>query len=68
VGIVFVHAANPHDMAWYRRVTEEGIDLNRNFVDCDQPLPANPSFDEQRANWLTLRAEYKDTTDAALQA
>ena len=27
-----VHAINPHGFAWIRRVTEEGCDLNRNYI------------------------------------
>lgn len=41
-----VHAINPHGFAWLRRVTEEGCDLNRNFVDFAAALPANPGYDE----------------------
>lgn len=43
---LIVHAINPHGFAWQRRVTEEGCDLNRNYVDFNQPLPANPGHDE----------------------
>jgi hypothetical protein len=41
-----MHAVNPHGFAWLRRVTEENVDLNRNWVDFGQPLPANPGYDE----------------------
>lgn len=41
---VFVHALNPHGFAWDRRVTEDNVDLNRNFVDRSVPLPANPDY------------------------
>lgn len=44
--MLFVHAINPHGFAWLRRVTEEGCDLNRNFVDFDKPLPENLGYDE----------------------
>jgi len=44
--VLFVHAINPHGFAWCRRVTEEGCDLNRNFLDFDKPLPDNPGHDE----------------------
>jgi hypothetical protein len=43
--VLLVHAINPHGFAWHRRVTEEGCDLNRNFVDFAQPLPENPLYD-----------------------
>ena len=45
MAILAVHAINPHGFAWIRRVTEEGVDLNRNFVDFKNP-PANPGYDE----------------------
>ena len=43
---LMVHAINPFGFAWHRRVTEEGCDLNRNFLDFNQPLPENPGHDE----------------------
>lgn len=30
---VLIHAINPHGFAWTRRVNEDNVDLNRNFVD-----------------------------------
>ena len=45
VAILHVHAINPHGFGWLRRVTEEGVDLNRNFVDFGKPLPENPAYD-----------------------
>jgi hypothetical protein len=42
---LLVHALNCHGFAWDRRVTEEGCDLNRNFIDFSQPLPENPGHD-----------------------
>jgi len=43
-GVLLMHAVNPHGFAWTRRVTEENVDLNRNWVDFGQPLPANPGY------------------------
>ena len=43
---LLIHAINPHGFAWLRRVTEENVDLNRNFVDFDAALPENPGHDE----------------------
>ncbi len=45
VAILHVHAINPHGFAWLRRVTEENVDLNRNFFDFRKPLPENPEYD-----------------------
>ncbi|MCK1552534.1 DUF2817 domain-containing protein [Bradyrhizobium sp. 177] len=44
--VLFVHALNCYGFAWDRRVTSEGCDLNRNFVDFSKPLPANPGYEE----------------------
>jgi hypothetical protein len=41
-----VHAINPHGFAWLRRVTEDNVDLNRNFGDHTQPYPRNPGYDQ----------------------
>ena len=30
--IVFIHIINPYGMAWNRRVNENNVDLNRNFL------------------------------------
>jgi hypothetical protein len=39
-----IHALNPFGMAWGRRVQEDGIDLNRHFVDFSAPLPVNEGY------------------------
>ncbi|WP_265975647.1 DUF2817 domain-containing protein [Brucella intermedia] len=43
--IMMIHALNPYGFAWDRRVTPEGCDLNRNFIDFSQPVPENPGYD-----------------------
>ncbi len=43
---LLIHAINPHGFAWIRRVTEENVDLNRNFLDFAAKLPENPAYDE----------------------
>ncbi len=44
--LLVVHAINPYGFAWTRRVTEENVDLNRNYVDHKKPLPRNEWYDE----------------------
>jgi len=44
--LLAIHAVNPYGFAWLRRVTEDNVDLNRNFVDHGGPLPRNPGYDE----------------------
>ena len=53
VALLFVHALNPHGFSHGRRVTHEGVDLNRNFLDFtgSAALPANPGYDAL-ASWL----------------
>jgi hypothetical protein len=45
VAVLYVHALNPYGFSWWRRVTHENVDLNRNWHDFSQPLPANPAYD-----------------------
>ena len=45
VALLFVHALNPHGFSHSRRVTHEGVDLNRNFIDFSAPLPPSPGYD-----------------------
>jgi hypothetical protein len=47
---MLVHAINPYGFAWLRRVTQENIDLNRNWVDFSQALPSRPDYDEIAAS------------------
>jgi hypothetical protein len=46
VAVLYIHALNPHGFSFDRRVTHEGVDLNRNFHDFSKPLPANPDYRE----------------------
>ena len=46
LAILLIHALNPYGFAWLRRVNEDGIDLNRNFIDFSRPLPVNPDYGE----------------------
>lgn len=45
--LLLVHAINPWGFAWNRRFNEDNIDLNRHFVDWDNPGDlSNPGYDE----------------------
>lgn len=57
-GALIVHAINPYGFAWTRRVNEDNVDLNRNFVDHDKPYPDN-GYDAVAA--ALLPAEWTDT-------
>jgi hypothetical protein len=63
--VVLVHAFNPVGFAWVRRVNEDNVDLNRNFVDWSQSPPANPGYDEL-ADVLVPRQWTDESRDHAL--
>ena len=46
LAVLIVHAVNPWGFAWCRRVDEQGIDVNRNFIDFSLPLPINAGYRE----------------------
>jgi hypothetical protein len=43
--LVMIHAINPYGFAHRRRVNEDNVDLNRNFVDHSAPYPNNPGYE-----------------------
>lgn len=44
--VLFVHALNPYGFSWVRRVNEDNVDLNRNFIDWSEPRPQNARYAE----------------------
>lgn len=70
VAALVIHAINPHGFAWLRRVTEEGVDLNRNFVDFGRPLPENAGYDELATALVPSRLSGPefDAAEARIQA
>ena len=46
VALLHIHALNPWGFSWWRRVTQENVDLNRNFQDFSRPLRRNTAYDE----------------------
>jgi hypothetical protein len=79
--VVLIHALNPYGFSWVRRVNEDNVDLNRNFVDWSQPPPANEDYgglahllvpdawdeDTQQATTLQLLAYAEDVGFERLQ-
>lgn len=69
VALLLTHAINPHGFAWTRRVTEDNVDLNRNFGPADLATPANEGYAEIHP-WVIPReisGPTKEAADAALQ-
>ncbi len=46
VALLLTHAINPHGFAWTRRVTEDNVDLNRNFFPEGAVPTANSGYAE----------------------
>lgn len=46
--LLLVHAINPYGFSHVRRVNEDNVDLNRNFVDHAKPYPENKGYVELR--------------------
>ncbi len=44
--MLMINALNPWGYANNRRCDDQGIDVNRNFIDFSQPLPINPGYEE----------------------
>jgi hypothetical protein len=64
-----IHALNPYGFSWQRRVNEEGVDLNRNFVDFSRPLPSSAAYAPLH-DWLVPRewqGPVRQQADLALQ-
>jgi Protein of unknown function (DUF2817) len=64
VAVLYIHALNPYGFSHLRRVTNENVDLNRNFQDFSQPLPsatANPGY--ASLHDLLLPKEWPPTPD-----
>ncbi len=68
VAILYIHALNPYGFSWLRRVTQEGVDLNRNFHDFHQPLPHNAGYDELAAALLPRHWPPTSANEAVLGA
>ena len=46
VAVLYIHGLNPYGFSWWRRTTNENVDLNRNFRDFAAAAPANERYDE----------------------
>ncbi len=64
VAVLCIHAINPWGFAWLRRSNEEGVDLNRNFIDFDAPLPVNALYNELADALLPASSNTRDLMEA----
>ncbi|MNQ34167.1 hypothetical protein D3C85_476180 [compost metagenome] len=70
VAVVMIHLINPWGTAWLRRVNEDNIDLNRNHLNFDSPLPDNRAYAALHAIYAfdPLRGPERDRADALMAA
>jgi hypothetical protein len=66
VAIVLCHAVNPYGFSHVRRVNEDNVDLNRNFLDFGRPLARNEAYAEVHAFMLPDRWPPDGAAQAAL--
>ncbi|MGD1933879.1 MAG: M14 family metallopeptidase [Candidatus Phaeomarinobacter sp.] len=59
--VVLVHAVNPYGFSHQRRVNENNIDLNRNFVDHAAPYPDSSAY--EAIHPLIAPADYGERPD-----
>lgn len=62
--VLFVHALNPYGFAWLRRVNEDNVDLNRNYLDWGQPPPENAGYREIAEALLPRHLEGPEADEA----
>ncbi len=60
--LIFVHALNPYGFSWVRRVNEDNVDLNRNFVDWSQPRINNAAYSELAPDLVPASWNEEDQT------
>ena len=68
VAVLYIHALNPYGFSWWRRTTQENVDLNRNFHDFSLPLPHNAEYDALAAAIVPNHWPPSEANDAVLHA
>ncbi len=62
--LILLHAHNPYGFAWLRRVNEDNVDLNRNYVDFSEPQEMNEEYIGVKD--LVLPLLFDDKSDKAM--
>lgn len=68
VAVLMIHLINPWGTAWMRRVNEDNIDLNRNYLDFTQALPDNQGYEALHEIYTCpqLKGAKRERADARL--
>lgn len=64
--VLLIHATNPYGFAWTRRVNEDNIDVNRNFIDFGKPVAENGLYLELAR--LLAPEEWNEQVEARTRA
>ncbi len=70
VAVLMIHLINPWGTAWMRRVNEDNLDQNRNYLDFTKPLPRNDAYRDIHGIYACeqLRGPLRDQADALFEA
>jgi len=70
VAVLMIHLINPWGTAWMRRVNEDNLDQNRNYLDFNKPLPNNRAYQDVHAIYACehLSGPLRDQADALFNA
>jgi hypothetical protein len=70
VAVLMIHLINPWGTAWMRRVNEDNLDQNRNYLNFDKALPDNSAYDHVHPIYACeqLRGPLRDRADALFAA
>jgi len=68
--VLAIHLINPWGTAWSRRVNEDNVDLNRNFIDWEDALPRDERYGELHSFLLcpSWDGPARDAADAGYEA
>ena len=61
VCIIFIHSINPYGMSWLRRVNENNVDLNRNFLEKHEGEPEGYKLIDKFVNAPGLPKKFDPT-------
>lgn len=65
--MLMIHSSNPHGFSWGRRVNEDNMDINRNFLDFSKAPPRNDAYGAEVHPHL-LPAKWDDAEAAKIVA
>ena len=67
--VIVVHGHNPYGFSWLRRVNEDNVDMNRNYLDHSKPRPENKNYSALHKHIAptSIDAESMSAANAALR-